>query len=135
MAISYCDPCRAIFAFSKFIRTYLGLTNPYQHSEPTTVLLPQTSWDVPDTINLDVLRRRLVFKRLDPSVLTNLQLFESYQQLDAAEGFHKAVKDSLTASTPSLELVRKSSTLDYPFLALGFRLDASYDDFFGKNAQ
>lgn len=139
MAISYCEPCYAILGFSKFLRTDSPLTNPYQyqHVREGTIYLSRGSWTVSEPITLDIMNKRLVFRRLNPTVLTNLQLFKDYQQLGTrpeAARVDKLTSDSFSASTPSLEEVNKSEgvVIEFPFLALEFRLDKDYANFFGS---
>jgi hypothetical protein len=137
MAISYCQPCHAILGFSKFIRTDSSLIDPYQYRymQKNMISLPRVLYTVPDPIVLDIMKKRLAFRRLDPTVLTNLQLFKDYQRFEVEKNgqLEKEIWDSLFASTPSLEEVnkRKKST-EYPFLSLVFSLDADYSNFFGQ---
>jgi len=138
MAISYCEPCYAILGFSKFFRTD-SLIDPYQyqHEQEGALFLPRGSWTVPEPVTLDILKKRLAFRRLNPTVLTNLQLFKDYQQFaiePTKNGkFAKQISDSLSTSTPSLEEVNKKKTrTEHPFLFLEFSLDTDYSNFFGQ---
>ena len=143
MAISYCEPCHAILGFSKFFHTDSPITDPYQynHVQEGTISLPCGSWTVSEPIMLDIMKKRLTFRSLNPTVLTNLQLFKDYQQLGTrpkAEEIKKLISDSLYAPTPSLEDVNKETRdgfrnvfMAYPFLSLTFSLDADYSNFFG----
>jgi len=82
MAISYCQPCYAILGFSKFIRTDSPIVNPYSYQpvQDEAITLPRVSYSVAEPIVLEILKKRLTFRRLDPGVLTNLQLFKDYQR-------------------------------------------------------
>jgi len=90
----------------------------------------------------DIMKKRLTFRSLNPTVLTNLQLFKDYQQLGTrpkAEEVEKLISDSIYTSTPSLEDVNKKARdgnwklfKAYPFLFLTFSLDADYSNFFGQ---
>ena len=144
MAISYCEPGRAILGFSKFFRTDSPITNPYQynHAQEGTVYLSPSSWTVSEPIMLDIMKKRLVFRSLNPTVLTNLQMFKDYQQLATrpeANETYKRISDSFYASTPSLDdvnnwaanvAVTAGSFMTYPFLFLTFSLDIDYSKFF-----
>jgi hypothetical protein len=138
-AISYCQPCHAILGFSKFIRTDSSLVDPYhyQYVQKNMITLPRLSYTVPEPIVLDIMKKRLTFRRLDSTVLTNLQLFKDYQQLAARltknGRLEKEIGQSLFGSTPSIEEVnkRKKST-EYPFLSLVFGLDEDYSKFFDQ---
>lgn len=141
MAVSYCKPCWAILGFSKFLRTDSSLIDPYQyqHKQEGTLFLPRSSWTVPEPITLDIMKKRLAFRRLNPTVLTNLQLFKDYQRFGTKNGqVEREISDSLSTSTPSLEEVNNSSLplrkpkKEYPFLLLEFRLDTDYSNFFGQ---
>ena len=91
---------------------------------------------------LDIMKKRLTFRSLNPTVLTNLQLFKDYQQLGTrpkAEELEKLISDSISASTPSLGDVNKEARdgfrnvfMAYPFLSLTFSLDADYSNFFDQ---
>ena len=141
MAISYCEPCHAILGFSKFFPTDSLITDPYQykHVQEGTISLPRGSWTVSEPIMLDIMKKRLTLRSLNPTVLTNLQLFKDYQQLGTrpkAEEVEKLISDSLSAPTPSLEDVNKEARngfrnvfMAYPFLSLTFSLDADYSNF------
>ena len=86
------------------------------------------------------MKKCLTFRSLNPRVLTNLQLFKDYQQLETrteAEEVEKLISDSLYTSTPSLEDVNQETRdgfrnlfMVYPFLSLTFSLDADYSNFF-----
>lgn len=139
MAISYCEPCHAILGFSKFFRTDSPLADPYQyeHVQKGTFSLSRGSWTVSEPIVLDMMRKRLVFRRLNPTVLTNLQLFKDYQRLadesTKNEDFEKLIRKSLYDSTPSVEAInREILKMDFPFLTLAFGLDMDYSNFFGQ---
>lgn len=144
MAISYCEPCHAILGFSKFFRTDSPITNPYQYKpmQESTVFLSYGSWTVSEPIVLNIMKKRLTFRSLNPTVLTNLQLFKDYQQRGTrpgAEEVEKRVSGSFSASTPSLEDVNKKARdgnwklfMAHPFLSLTFSLDADYSKFFGQ---
>ena len=138
MAISYCKPCYAILGFSKFFRTDSSLIDPYQfkHKQEGTLFLPQRSWTVPEPITLDIMKKRLAFRRLNPTVLTNLQLFKDYQRFAESptknNELEKWIGDSLFAPTPSVDQVNKRRTsMEYPLLSLKFSLDEDYSRFFG----
>jgi hypothetical protein len=138
MAISYCEPCYAILGFSKFFRTdSLIDLYQYQHEQEGALFLPRGSWTVPEPVTLDILKKRLAFRRLNPTVLTNLQIFKDYQRFaiePTKNGqFEKQISDSLSTSTPSLEEVNKKKTrTEHPFLSLEFSLDTDYSNFFGQ---
>lgn len=141
MAISYCKPCCAILGFSKFLRTDSSLIDPYQyqHKQEGTLFLPRSSWTVPEPFALDIMKKRLAFRRLNPTVLTNLQLFKDYQRFGTKNGqVEREISDSLSTSTPSLEEVNNSCLplrklkKEYPFLFLEFSLDMDYSNFFGQ---
>ncbi|MBA3017301.1 MAG: hypothetical protein KKH20_00935 [Proteobacteria bacterium] len=137
MAISYCQPCHAILGFSKFIRTDSSLIDPYSYqcAQKNAISLPRVFYRVLEPIVLDIMKKRLTFRRLDPAVLTNLQLFKDYQRFstDPKEKgqLEKEICDSLFASTPSLDEVNKrQKIMEYPFLSLRFSLDNDYSEFF-----
>jgi len=145
MAISYCRACYAILGFSKFFRTDSPATELYHHqSENKEMLHFQVNpWITHEPIKIDIMNKRLTLRRLNDSVLTNLQLFKEYQRIGAkaAENgsLEKSISESLIDSTPSLEDVNekekqliKADTF-YPFLNLVFSLGTDYTDFFGKN--
>ena len=141
MAISYCEPCHAILGFAKFVRKGRSLVDPYEYIKTpenmATAFLPSSLWTIPEPITLEIMRKNLTFRRLNPAVLTNLQLLSDYQQLDTGVGeFGEMISDSLFASTPSLEEVNESSSpfekTTYPFLSLVFGLEAKYSEFFGE---
>jgi len=147
MAISYCKPCYAILGFSKFLRTDSFLIDPYQYKQlqEGTLVLPRGSWTVPEPITLDIMKKRLTFRRLNPTVLTNLQLFKDYQQFATKNGqVEREISNSLSSSTPTLEEVnnlsmpfgkiesKKQTSTEYPFLFLEFSLDEDYSNFFGQ---
>jgi hypothetical protein len=136
MAISYCEPCHAILGFSKFIATDSSKINPYSYqcAQEGTILLTRDLYSVPEPIVLDIMKKRLNFRRLDPIVLTNLQLFEDYQRLSMDQKekgqLEKAICDSLFASTPSIDQVNRGRKfMEYPFLSLKFSLDDDYSEF------
>jgi hypothetical protein len=142
MAISYCQPCHAILGYSKFIRTDSSLIDPYQCPcvQKNMIAFPRVSYSVPELVVLDILKRRLTFRRLNPTVLTNLQLFKDYQRFGTENGqLEREISDSLSTSTPSLAEVNSSSLAlwkqtgtKYPFLSLEFSLDTDYRNFFGQ---
>lgn len=147
MAISYCKPCYAILGFSKFLRTDSSLIDPYQYKQlqEGTLVFPRSSWTVPEPITLDIMKKRLTFRRLNPTVLTNLQLFKDYQKFAKKNGqVEREISNSLCSSTPTLEEVNNSSvpfgkietkkqtSTEYPFLFLEFSLDEDYANFFGQ---
>jgi hypothetical protein len=133
-AVSYCQPAYAILGFSKFIRTNYSLIKPYQyqHNELTS---PRTTWSISDPINVDIMKKRHTFRRLNTSVLTNLQLFKEYQKFNYAknEKLKEQIIHSFNSSTPSIEEVkRKEKITDHPFLSLRFNLDMDLPHFFGE---
>ncbi len=143
MAISYCKPCHAILGFSKFHRTDSSLVYSYQYLQEGTSFLSHCSWTVLEPIILDIMKKRLTFRRLNPTVLTNLQLFKDYQRVGTKNGqFEREISNSLSASTPSLEDVnvssfpfrkienKKQTSTEYPFLFLKFSLEDDYSNFF-----
>jgi hypothetical protein len=147
MAISYCQPCQAILGYSKFIRTDSSFIDPYQYPyvQKNMIAFPRVSYTVPEPIVLDILKRRLTFRHLNSTVLTNLQLFKDYQQFAvgptkyAQIEIEKEIGQSLILSTPSIEEVNKSiheihslKSMKYPFLSLQFSLDDDFSKFFGQ---
>ena len=147
MAISYCKPCYAIVGFSKFFHSDSPLIDPYQYKQlpEGTSVLPHDSWTIPGPITLDIMKKRLTFRHLNPTVLTNLQLFKDYQQVATMNGqVEREISNSLSSSTPTLEEVNNSSvpfvkidskkqtSTKYPFLFLEFSLDNDYSNFFGQ---
>lgn len=137
MAISYCQPCHAILGFSKFIRTDSSIMDPYSYqlAQKNAISLPRVLYSVLEPIVLDIMKKRLTFRRLDPAVLTNLQVFKNYQRFstDPKEKgqLEKEICDSLSASTPSIgEVNKRQKITEYPFLSLKFRLDDDYSKFF-----
>jgi len=139
VAISYCEPCHAILGFSKFDRKGHSPIDPYSYfkvpKNTVSVGFPSSPWTIPDPIVLRIMHKHFTFRRLNPTVLTNLQLVRDYQQLDTGIGeFDGLVSDSLSTSTPSLAEVNASQhpfeRLKYPFLALQFSLDEKYSEFF-----
>lgn len=143
-AIFYCAPCYAILGFSKFVYTDPSLVDLYQFRrvQKGEFYLRRGLWTVPEPITLRLMKKRLMFRRLNPTVLTNLQLFKDYQRLAAeqtknGERLEKEIGDSLLGSTPSLKEVNEKTTVmedpfQYPFLFLEFRLDRDYATFFGQ---
>jgi hypothetical protein len=129
----------AILGFSKFFRTDPSIIVPYQYQPSQVVTLQKSSWTVPDPVTLDIMKKRLTFRRLNADVLTNLQLFKDYQRISsepAAIGlFDKGINDSLSSPTPSLEDVNKMATpWQFAFLCLVFNLDTDYSKFFGPHS-
>ena len=140
MAIAYCKPCCAILAFSKFHRTNASLVDPYQHKQERegTLTVSFGSWTIPEPIILDIAKKSLTFRRLNPTVLTNLQLFQDYERISTGDGqTERDIGNSLTESTPSLEEVNaaqlplKTSAYN-PFLFLEFGFEEDYSTFFGQ---
>ncbi len=138
--ISYCESCHAILGFAKFIRSDSSIVNPYsyQRVQEDRITLPLASYSIAEPILLEVLKKRLTFRRLDPGVLTNLQLFEDYQRVSRdpreEDRVEKELRDSLVDSTPTLDEVNKSHwSMNYPFLSLRFSLDDDYSKFFLRN--
>lgn len=145
MAVSYCQPCYAILGYSKFIRTDSSLVDPYQHQyiQKNMISLPRVSYTIPEPVVLEIMKRRLTFRRLNSTVLTNLQLFKDYQQFAVGPTdngqLEKEIGQSLIVSTPTIEQVNKSieeiherKGMEYPFLSLLFSLDDDYSKFFGQ---
>lgn len=137
MAISYCDSCYAIMGFAKFFYSDSPLLDPYNYKQMQegSISLPGGSWIVPKSISLDIMKKHHTFRRLNPNVLTNLQLFKDYERLATEsknEDFENQIYNSLSTSTPSLEEVnnKKLMEIKYPFLFLNFNLDANYSSFF-----
>lgn len=137
MAISYCDSCYAIMGFAKFFYSDSPLLDPYNYKQVQegSISLPGGSWIVPKSISLDIMKKHHTFRRLNPNVLTNLQLFKDYERLATEsknEDFENQIYNSLSTSTPSLEEVnnKKLMEIKYPFLFLNFNLDANYSSFF-----
>ena len=137
MAISYCEPCYAIMGFAKFFYSDLPLLDPYNYKQVQegSISLPGGSWIVPKPISLDIMKKHHTFRRLNPNVLTNLQLFKDYERLATEsknEDFENQIYNSLSTSTPSLEEVnnKKLMEIKYPFLFLNFSLEANYSSFF-----
>lgn len=140
MAISYCEPCYAIMGFAKFFYSDSPYLNPYNYNQlqQGVLSLSRNSWIIPEPISLDIMKKRHIFRRLNPNVLTNLQLFEDYKRLamePKKEFFEKNIYISLSASTPSLEEVNNKKIfvnggIKYPFLYLNFNLDDDYSSFF-----
>ena len=86
-------------------------------------------------MSLDIMKKHHTFRRLNPNVLTNLQLFKDYERLATEsknEDFENQIYNSLSTSTPSLEEVnnKKLMEIKYPFLFLNFNLEANYSSFF-----
>ena len=139
MAIFYCEPCYAIMGFAKFFYSDSPLLDPYNYKQlqEDSISLLRGSWIVPEPISIDIMKKRHTFRRLNPRVLTNLQLFKDYQYLaieSKNEDFKKKIYNSLSTSTPSLEEVnnKKFIGIKYPFLFLNFSLDTNYSSFFGQ---
>ena len=137
MAISYCDSCYAIMGFAKFFYSDSPLLDPYNYKQVQegSISLPGGSWIVPKPISLDIMKKHHTFRRLNPNVLTNLQLFKDYERLATEsknEDFENQIHNSLSTSTPSLEEVnnKKLMEIKYPFLFLNFSLEANYSSFF-----
>lgn len=141
MAVSYCEPCHAILGFAKFVRKGWSLVDPYEYIKTpenmVTAFLPRSSWTIPKPITLEIMRKSLTFRRLNPAVLTNLQLLGDYQRRARGKGkFLRKIGNSLSISTPSLAEVNRSDSpfkeTEYPFLSLEFSLDAEYSGYFGE---
>jgi len=137
MAISYCDSCYAIMGFAKFFYSDSPLLDLYNYKQVQegSISLPGCSWIVPKPISLDIMKKHHTFRRLNPNVLTNLQLFKDYERLATEsknEDFENQICNSLSTSTPSLEEVnnKKLMEIKYPFLFLNFSLEANYSRFF-----
>ncbi len=138
-AISYCQPCYAILGFSKFIRTDSSLIDPYQYQyvQENVIPLKRILYTVPEPIVVDIMKKRLTFRRLNSTVLTNLQLFKHYQRFAAGQikncQLEKEIGQSFFVSTPSIEEInmRKAST-EHPFLSLVFGLDEDYSKYFDQ---
>lgn len=139
MAISYCQPCHAILGFAKFIRTDSSLINPYQYqyAQRNMISLKRILYTVPEPIVLDIMKKRLTFRRLNSKVLTNLQLFKDYQRFASGQikncQLEKEIGQAFFVSTPPIEEInmRKTST-EYPFLSLVFGLDEDYSKYFDQ---
>ena len=142
MAISYCEPCYAIMGFAKFIYSDSPLLDPYNYNQlqEGSISLSLSSWIIPKPISLDIMKKHHTFRRLNPKVLTNFQLFKDYERLaieSKDESLEKEIYNSLFTSTPSLEEVNNSKKIiekegiQYPFLFLNFSLDSDYSSFFG----
>jgi len=134
VAISYCQPAYAILGFSKFVNTKSSLVTPYEYRHKETIP-PRSTWSVSSSIEMDIMKKRHTFRRLNTSVLSNLQLFQEYENFKHSENdeLEKQVLNSLNSSTPLLEDVNKKSKItDYPFLSLRFKLDMDLPHFFGK---
>ena len=105
------------------------------------IAIPWSSWSVQAPVPVRVMRKDLVFRRLNPAVLTNLQLFKDYQRFAGDDGeLEGKIRKSLETSTPSLEDINRIAGLTrssnkYPFLSLLFELDADYHSFFGQKSQ
>lgn len=141
MAISYCEPCHAVLGFAKFVRTDSSLIDPYEYIKtPENMVmgfLPGGFWTIPEPVTLEIMKKNLTFRRLNPAVLTNLQLLSDYQRLATESGeFNKLISNCFSTSTPSVEEVNESSLPfgkhEYPFLSLEFSLDAQYSGYFGE---
>ena len=137
MAISYCEPCYAIMGYAKFFYSDLPLLDPYNYKQVQegSISLPGGSWIIPKPISLDIMKKHHTFRRLNPNVLTNLQLFKDYERLATEsknEDFENQIYNSFSTSTPSLEEVnnKKLMEIKYPFLFLNFSLEANYSSFF-----
>lgn len=145
MAVSYCHPCHAILGYSKFIRNGSSLIDPYQYQyvQEGMIAFPRVSYTVPEPIVLDIMKRRLTFRHLNSTVLTNLQIFKDYQRLTAEPTkngqLEKEIDQSLVISTPAIDEINKSikdsymrKNIEYPFLSLIFSLDDDYSKFFDQ---
>lgn len=141
MAISYSGLYQAILGFAKFVRTGSLPIDPYQYNKAPEgqgmIVHSPRPWTIPEPITLEIMKKSLTFRCLNPTVLTNLQLLNDYRQLETESGdFNKEISNSLFTSTPPLAEVNKSSwpfeKLKYPFLSLEFSLDANYSSFFGE---
>ena len=142
MAISYCDPCYAIMGFAKFIYSDSPLLDPYNYNQLQEGLLSlsRSSWIIPEPISLEIMKKSHTFRRLNPRVLTNLQLFKDYQYLakdSKNKDLKKKIYNSLFASTPSLEEVNNKKIIGkegikYPLLYLNFSLNTDYPSFFAQ---
>lgn len=136
VAISYCKPSNAILGFSKFHRVDAPLVNPYQHEREGSSSISLGSWIRSKPIILDVAKKSLSFRCLNPTVLTNLQLFDDYQRISIEDGqIESDIHNALTDSTPSLEEVNAAqlplkTSAHYPFLFLEFSLEEDYSAFF-----
>ena len=128
-AISYCDPCNAILGFSKFIIND-SFFIPYQYQPQTSnsIILRKPSWTNSEPIHLDIMKKRLTFRRLNANVLENLQLYKDYQQIasKSRDKVDEAIKRSLSSPTPSLIDINKMELLEYPFLSLRYILESDY---------
>jgi len=69
-----------------------------------------------------------IFRRLNPFVLTNLQLSADYYRIahrpDPKYEFLRAMRDSFGGTTSSVEDLRGATNRTHPFLFLRFDLDA-----------
>jgi len=141
IAVSYIEVCHAIMASAKFLSLSSAVVDPYQYypAKDGQVILRGGSWRVHDPIVVELLNQERVFRRLNPSVLTNLQLFADYRQIAFENNDNKRlgelVRDALNNATPTAEelndpLREAKGSL---FVRLYFSLDKDYEQFFGRN--
>jgi hypothetical protein len=64
-AISYCGPCNAILGFSQFINRD-SLFEPYQYKPKNISVLSKNMWIIPEPINIEIMKKRLVLGFLTP---------------------------------------------------------------------
>ncbi len=127
-AVSYCDPCKAILAFSKFFPRDSSF-NPYLFEPKEVVRINNPAWSIPEPISLDVMKKRLILRCLRSQVLENLQVYEDCQRIaeNAKDSTEESIKRSLFNSTPTLEEINRSvKFFEYPVLSLHYGLESDY---------
>jgi hypothetical protein len=136
VAVSYVNACHAIIALSKFHHLHSPGKDPYTYPCKKMTVFAGSSWTTHEPVVVEVMKQQYVFRRLNPSVLTNLQLFEDYRRLAEEETSENSrgqlMRDALNGATPTLEelnnILRDKLR---PFLLIHFGLDSDYSTFFG----
>lgn len=140
VAVSYIEVCHAIMASAKFLSLSPALVDPCQFypANDGHLILKGGSWKVYDPIVVEIMNQERVFRRLNPSVLTNLQLFADYRRIafesNDTGAIGELVRDALNNPTPTVEELNHpfSDTKGSLFVRLYFSLDKDYEQLFAR---
>jgi len=136
VAVSYIEACHAMMALAKFDRSDPVVTDPYCYHPPDppgTLTVRRPSWRVYDPFVVGIMNYEYVFRRLDPLVLTNLQLFMDYLRLaneqDPDDPLAKSIRGILNSMTPGVEEIRGATNRTHLFLFMSYRMESDYNQF------
>ena len=137
VAVSYVEECHAILASAKFLPLSFPLVDPYHYypEMQSSVTVRSGTWNVHEPIVVPIMNQERVFRRLNPSALTNLQLFADYRRIVLNKyDRHDMIRDALSRATPTLEKINTpfGDWGDSLFPRLCFPLDMDYKKFFGR---